>query len=140
MPWTSKGGDLSPVVNPSTGRTDYAFDATGNPIWDDTKSFAVASLVTQHQGQWLPDLTGLRGSKVYTVRNDTRAAPSQLQSYTLDGLQPLLDSGEITGPPGQDGKPLADPVVVVSGGPRQKRVDITYSTPKVGLVIMRVPL
>lgn len=135
MAWTRKGGDLSPVVNQQTGRIDYAFDDSGNPIFDDTKAFAVASLVTQKRGQWIQDETGNRGSLIHTVRNDTRAAPSRLESYALDGLQPLVDAGEITGPNG-----AATPVATVTGRPGQRRIDITYSTPKTGVQTTRVPL
>ena len=135
MAWTRKGGDLSPVVNQQTRRIDYAFDSTGNPIFDDTKAFAVASLVVQCRGQWMQDDTGNRGSLVYTVRNDTRTAPSRLENYALDGLQTLVDAGEITGPNG-----AAQPVVVVTGRPGQRRIDVTYSTPTAGVQTTRVPL
>jgi len=134
MPWTSKGGDLSPVVNEQTGRIDYAFGADGNPIWDNTKAFAVASLVVQQRGKWIQGDEN-RGSEVYTVRNDTRAAPSKLENYARDGIQPLVDSSEITGPNGS-----ASPVVTVSGGAGRKRLDITYSTPKAGVQTAKVPL
>lgn len=135
MPFNRKGGDLSPVVNEQTGRIDYAFGDDGNPIFDDTKAFAVASLVLQQRGKWIPDAKGNRGSLIYTVRNDTKATPSKLQAYTLDGIQPLVDEGEITGPNGEP-----DPVVVVTGTKGKRRLDITYSTPKGGPQTTKVPL
>ena len=135
MAWNAKGGDLSPVVNDQTGRIDFDWDDTGNPIFDDTKAFAVASLITQRRGQWMQDDTGNRGSLVHTVRNDTRAAPSRLENYALDGLQPLVDAGEITGPNGAE-----QPVAVVTGRPGQRRIDVSYSTPKAGNQTTRGPL
>lgn len=135
MAWTGKGGDLSPVVNKQTGRIDYAFDSTGNPVFDDAKAFAVASLVIQQRGRWISDREGTRGSLIYTVRNDTRAAPSKLENYALDGIAPLVDSGEITGPNG-----AADPIVAVTGRPGSRRLDISYSTPKAGAQTAKVAL
>ena len=135
MPFTRKGGDITPSVNIQTGKIDYSWGTDGNPVFDDTKAFAVASLVVQRRGQWISDRLGTRGSEIYKVRNDTRAAPSKLASYALDALQPMLDTGEITGPNG-----AADPVVIVTGKPGTKRLDITYSTPKAGVVTAKVAL
>lgn len=135
MPFSNPGGDLSPRVNQETGRIDYAFDSTGNPIFDDAKAFAVASVIVQQRGRWLPDRKGTRGSLIYTVKNDTRAAPSKLENYALDALAPMVDAGEITGPNG-----AADPVVTVSGRPGTRRIDISYSTPKAGTQTARVAL
>jgi phage gp46-like protein len=120
------GSDIAPLRNPSTGKFDIQWDATGNVLFDDTQEHAVLSLMLGRKAQYWADQTGVRGSYLYVVKEDRKATPSKMQGYVVDALQPLIDNRTILAPQGQQ------TVAVTATRVKPGRIDlaVTYTTPQ----------
>jgi phage gp46-like protein len=94
MPLSDDGGDVALVRNPLNGRFDLDWD-DGNPVFDDSKMHTVLSLVLESQAKWWADQTGKRGSRLYTLRNDTRTTRSELIAILQEALAPAIADGRI---------------------------------------------
>lgn len=129
MAFINSGGDLTLRLNEQSRRYGFSWASTNNPAMDDTKTYAVASAIVCHRGEWAADVTGEYGSLVHTAKNDTRKTPSQLVAYVLDALEPLVQSGEIS-----------NPDATVSGPKGSRKIVVTYHTPKAGRQTTAVPL
>lgn len=93
---TPRGQDLRLRSLPS-GQTDLIWGADGNPVFDNSESYRVTSLLVSLIGQWWADSTGKRGSRLSEVKNDRKSLTiSQVESYCLQALQPAADDGFIS--------------------------------------------
>ena len=121
-----EGSDIAMFRNTDSGKYDLQWDATGNVIFDNSRSHAVLSVLYETKGQYWADTTGQRGSYLSLVKEDRVSAPSKLVGYAQDALQFLVDGHTITAPKGQ-----AAPIVGATRV-RPGRIDlsITYSTPQ----------
>lgn len=89
------GGDVVLVRNGATGRFDVQLDASGNPMFDDSETHTVLSLLLERQGGWWADPTGKRGSILHTIKLDRGSTINDLKSAVLDALKPAIDDGRI---------------------------------------------
>ena len=101
MPFTSPGQDVAMRRNPSTGKLDFDWDATGNPRYSDDNVHRVLSLLVEHapspgEPGWWADETGKRGSLLYTVKNVRRSTPSDVEAMCVDALQKAVDEGWVS--------------------------------------------
>jgi len=94
MPLSDDGGDVALVRNPANGRFDLDWDGP-NPTFDDTETHTVLSLVLEWQGRWWADQTGKRGSRLNTLRNDTRTTQSELIARLEEALAPAVADGRL---------------------------------------------
>lgn len=94
MPLVDEGGDAALVANPDTGLFDLDWDGP-NPRFDDTEAHTVLSLVLEWQAKWWADATGKRGSRLNTLRNDTRTTQSELVARVNEALAPAVADGRI---------------------------------------------
>jgi phage gp46-like protein len=94
MPLSSEGDDVTLVANPETGRFDLSWDGS-NPEFDDTEAHTVLSLVLEWQARWWADTTGKRGSRLNTLRNDTRTTQSELIARVYEALAPAVSDGRL---------------------------------------------
>lgn len=94
MPLSDYRGDVSLVANPETGLFDLDWDGP-NPEFDDTEAHSVLSLVLEWQGKWWADATGRRGSRLNTLRNDTRTTQSELIARVNEALAPAVADGRL---------------------------------------------
>ena len=78
MPLSDDGADVALIRNPLNGRFDLDCGMRGNPVYDDSETHMVLSLVLEWQGKWWADQTGKRGSRLYLLRNDTRTTRTEL--------------------------------------------------------------
>lgn len=99
------GLDVTLARQQETGKFDLVFSTSGankgNPLLDQTRAHAVLSALVSwkrgrrpqspvDEGGYYCDESGLRGSLIWTVIQDTIATPSQLQAYAQDAGQQLL--------------------------------------------------
>jgi len=94
MPLSDDGSDVALVRNPSNGRFDLDWEGP-NPVFDDTEAHTVLSLVLEWQGRWWADQTGKRGSRLDTLRNDTRTTQSELVARLEEALAPAVADGRV---------------------------------------------
>lgn len=101
MPFNRPGSDLA-MTNQSGDTWLYNFDwLNGDPRFDSTEAHRVVSLLIEHRptpknpGYWA-DVTGLRGSLLYTLRTVTNSTPSQAEAYSVDALQWAVNDNAIT--------------------------------------------
>lgn len=94
MPLSDGGSDVALVRNPLNGRFDLDWD-DANPAFSDSEEHTVLSLVLESQGKWWADQTGERGSRLYTLRNDTRTTRTELIAILQEALAPAVADGRI---------------------------------------------
>lgn len=94
MPLSNEGSDVALVANPDTGLFDLDWDGA-NPEFDDTAAHTVLSLVLEWQGRWWVDTSGKRGSRLNTLRNDTRTTQSELIARVNEALAPAVADGRL---------------------------------------------
>lgn len=94
MPLSEEGSDVALVANPDTGLFDLSWDGP-NPEFDDTEAHTVLSLVLEWQAKWWADATGKRGSRLNTLRNDTRTTQSELIARVNEALAPAVADGRL---------------------------------------------
>jgi phage gp46-like protein len=94
MPLSDEAGDVSLVANPDTGLFDLSWDGP-NPQFDNTEAHTVLSLVLEWQAKWWADATGKRGSRLNTLRNDTRTTKSELVARVNEALAPAIADGRL---------------------------------------------
>lgn len=95
MPFTRPGSDIEMATNPNTGRLDFSWDSSGNPVYSDTQSHRVASLLVERRGQWVQDKTGQRGSVLHLIRSDRARTASEIESAAGDALEKAVREGYI---------------------------------------------
>ncbi len=90
------GNDIELVRNDNNGLYDIAWSTTGankgNPIFGNTRSHTMLSLLLSRRGEYYWDNTGTRGSLLHTIKQDVLATRSQLISYSEQAIQPAIDS------------------------------------------------
>src|SRR5262249_18472869 len=82
------------------GKFTLIWDTSGNPVFDDTEEHSVLNLLVSRRGQYWADPTGNRGSRMFLLKNLKRSTPSEAKAYSIEALQPLVDSGRIIPPRG----------------------------------------
>jgi phage gp46-like protein len=89
VPLSDDPGDFSLVANPVTGMFDLDWSG-GNPAFDTSEGHTVLSLVLEWQARWWADSTGKRGSRLYTLRNDTSTTRTELIAMLQEALAPAV--------------------------------------------------
>ena len=117
MALTSVGPDIGLARVPTTGKFDFDMSASGsnkgNPKLDSTRTHSVMTTVysrkrgrapgdKQESGGYYCDLSGRRGTLLWTVTQDRNSTRSQLISAAEDGLQQLVDEKLIVSFPTPD--------------------------------------
>jgi phage gp46-like protein len=87
----SEGDDVALVRDANTGGHNFAWDDSGDVVFDDTQQHAVMSCLVEERAQWWADTDGTHGSQLYTLRTLTRRTPSLAEAYANEGVQTLLD-------------------------------------------------
>lgn len=81
------------------GGVDFVVDKTGpnkgNPRFDRTAAYPLFSRIFTHRGKDYHDATGLRGTRLYLVRDDRLGTPSRLQAEVEDGARQARAAGHI---------------------------------------------
>ncbi len=90
-------GDIALERDPNTGGHNFAWDATGDAVFDDTEQHAVMSCLVEQRGRWWADTDGTHGSQLYTLRTLTRGTPSLAEAFAVEAVQPLLSQQRIVG-------------------------------------------
>jgi phage gp46-like protein len=93
MPMDNNGGrDIRLLRNPATGAFDqFDWDATGNPVFDDSDEHVVLSCVYETSYWANPQ----RGSKIPDVKLDRTGTDNELQAAGEGALKYPLDNGQI---------------------------------------------
>ncbi len=93
------GNDIELIKNEVNGKFDIAWSTSGvnkgNPIFGNTRSHTVFSLLRSNRGQYYWDTTGNRGSQLYQVTQDNSTSRSKLISYSDQAMQPIVDDNTI---------------------------------------------
>lgn len=120
MPFTRTGTDVEMVPNPRTGRLDFQWGTDGNPVYSDTESHRVATLLLERRGGWIQDATGQRGSVLAAIRTDRTRTASEIEAAARDALEKAVREGWIKP------NPTIEAVRLGSG---VYRLRVTYQTP-----------
>ncbi len=102
MPLSAAGRGLAPV-DASNGKVTVQWDVTGNPVFDDSQTETVLSLLLELPG-WYADTLKKRQSKLSTVKTKDSSTKGRLEEYARDALQPAIDDGRL-----QSVSPVATP-------------------------------
>lgn len=93
---SSIGQDLRLRSLPS-GQTDMVWGPDGNPVFDNSETYRVTSLLVSLVGRWWADASGKRGSRLSEVKNDRKSLTiSEVESYCMQAVQPALEDGYIS--------------------------------------------
>lgn len=94
MPALSPSGQDLRLRSLPSGLTDLVWGKDGNPVFDNSETYRVTTLLVSLLGQWWADATGRRGSRLHQVKNDRKSLTvSQVESYCLQALEPAGPSG-----------------------------------------------
>ena len=137
MSFTAIGADITLLRNPGTGKFDFQWDTSQNPVYGDDLSHIVLSLIYERKGEYFADLSGSRGSYLWSLKDLRKSTPSKIKGYIEDALQPLVDQRRIIKPP----VPF-DFVTATKNAFNINRVDVTlnYSLPSGQTVTLRPSL
>jgi phage gp46-like protein len=91
MAQQSKGDDVALVRDANTGGHNFAWDDSGDVVFDNTEQHAVMSCLVEERARWWADTDGTHGSQLHTLRTLTRGTPSLAEAYAIEGVQTLLD-------------------------------------------------
>ena len=125
MSFTATGRDLAMARNPRTGKFDLQWDDTGNPSFDDRESHRVLSLLVERRGEWWADTRGNRGSRLHTVKEIRRTAPSTIESFAREALDKAIAEGAIRPVTNATGS-----VRATKAGPTRIDLAVTYQAIK----------
>lgn len=89
------GDDLQLKLNPTSGLWDFWWDDYGNPAFSDNESHTVLSLLLEYRGLWWADVTGQRGSNIYTIKNDKKSTSSDIKGAADEALALAVQTGTI---------------------------------------------
>ncbi len=89
------GSDIALERDPASGRCNFAWDESGDVVFDGSEEHAVLSVLLEHLAAWWADTNGTHGSQLHTLKEMRRATPSQAEAYAREALQPLVDQRRI---------------------------------------------
>jgi phage gp46-like protein len=73
--------DVALVRVANTGDHNFAWDDSGDVVFDNTEQHAVMSCLVEERARWWADTEGTHGSQLYTLRTLTRGRPSLAEAY-----------------------------------------------------------
>jgi phage gp46-like protein len=88
MPLSASGSGLA-CVDAGNGRVTAQW-VNGNPVFDDSMSEVVLSLLVELPG-WFADHQKKRQSKLSTVKTVDSSTQGKIEQYARDALQPAID-------------------------------------------------
>lgn len=86
----SPGRDLQ-LRSHSPNQLEMVWGEDGNPVFDDTETYAVNAAIDAMVGKWFADKTGRYGSDLHNVVFDQGASTaSKIETSIIAALQPLV--------------------------------------------------
>jgi phage gp46-like protein len=92
---TIERDDIALVRDPNTGCHNFAWDPSGDVVFDDTEAHAIMSCLVDQRARWWADTDGTHGSQLYTLRTLTRGTPSLAEAFANEAVQPLVNARRI---------------------------------------------
>lgn len=87
--------DLRFKTNVANGLQGFAFDESGDVIFDESEAHAVMASLVEQRGKWWADPQGTHGSRLRSIKKITASTKSDAEAFARESLAKLVSAGRI---------------------------------------------